>query len=251
MNLGWLVVAAVAGALLLPSGSNNAGAALPKKLEQLDGAEEIVELAKRAQLSDDWTTFLLAKSYVETGGTFKPLLARGRKQGTPANVKVNIDNAEQNAAKRAYDRLTEQGRLAVDLWPENSWTFGSGGLFGLIPASTIVGTYEKTPLINDRKVADPWTVFEPDHAVFLAIDYTRRLMKWAGYKSDPTWGNVYKGWKQPSNMGKDNDTTRRSVEAFRSALIAIGANPNLVNKRPSSIPDTLAVIRPMILGVTS
>ena len=112
----------------------------------------------------------------------------------------------------------------------------------------LVGTYEKSGMKDDPEIMDPWSVFDPAIAVFLAIDYNDRLMGWSGYQSEKTWGNLYKGWKQPSNMGKDNETTRRSVKAFREALAATGSNPNLADRKPTQIPDPMTAIRPLILG---
>lgn len=248
MKLPIAIIAAVAGAAIVAGSSSAKAGTLPSRLEGLDGAEEIVDISNRAGLPDDWIAFLLAKSYVETGGKFDPLLGRGRANGAPLNAKINKSQGEQAAAERAWDRLVDQGRLNPDLWPRESWIFGSGGLFALIPASVLVGTYEKSGMKDDPEIMDPWSVFDPAIAVFLAIDYNDRLMGWSGYQSEKTWGNLYKGWKQPSNMGKDNETTRRSVKAFREALAATGSNPNLADRKPTPIPDPMTAIRPLILG---
>ncbi len=243
------VIAAAAGVALLvasPSSGDSPRPIVDPSLENADGYELIVEYAEQAGIPADWRDFLLAKAWIESRGN--PLKGRGITDGAPSNAQIVISSSEATAAGKAYDRQIERGAIVGSVWGRKSWSFGSGGLFAMLPANAVVVAYRGTELQGVAEAYDPWSVFEPRKAIALAIAYNRSLSKWQGFKSDPTWENMHAGWRAPGNMGDPgNAGYQKSAENFREALAAVGIPQSFASKRvnfdgvPSAVQIYLAL----------
>ena len=227
------VIAAAAGVALLvasPSSGDSPRPIVDPSLENADGYELIVEYAAQAGIPDDLRDFLLAKAWIESRGN--PLRGRGTTDGAPSNAQIVISSSEAAAAGKAYDRQVERGAIVGSVWGRKSWSFGSGGLFAMLPANAVVVAYRDTELQGVAEAYDPWSVFEPRKAIALAIAYNRSLSRWQGFKSDPTWENLHAGWRAPGNMGKPESIGyQKSAANFREALAAMGLPASFASRR--------------------
>jgi hypothetical protein len=239
------VIAAAAGVALLvasPSSGDSPRPIVDPSLENADGYELIVEYAEQAGIPDDWRDFLLAKAWIESRGN--PLKGRGITDGAPSNAQIVSSSSEAAAAAKAYDRQVERGAIVGSVWGRKSWSFGSGGLFAMLPANAVVVAYRGTDLQGVAEAYDPWSVFEPKKAIALAIAYNRSLAKWQGFRSDPTWENLHAGWRAPGNMGSPGSTGyQKSAANFREALAAMGLPASFASKRVNfdGVPDAVQV----------
>jgi len=150
------VIAAAAGVALLvasPSSGDSPRPIVDPSLENADGYELIVEYAEQAGIPDDWRDFLLAKAWIESRGN--PLKGRGITDGAPSNAQIVSSSSEAAAAGKAYDRQVERGAIVGSVWGRKSWSFGSGGLFAMLPANAVVVAYRGTEL---QGVAEACTI---------------------------------------------------------------------------------------------
>ena len=243
------VIAMEAGAALVFAGSSSGDDPRPivdPSLENADGYELIVEYSERASLPDDWRDFLLAKAWIESRGN--PLKGRGTSEGAPSNADIVQSASEAKAAAQAYDRQVEKGAISNSPWGRKSWSFGSGGLWALLPANAIVVAYRGTELQGVAEAYDPWSVFDPKRAIALAIAYNLGLSRWQGFRSNPTWENMHAGWRAPGNMGDPGSAGyQKSAANFREALAAMGIPASFADKRvnfdgvPSAVQVYLAL----------
>ena len=176
------------------------------------------------------------------------LKGTGSTGGEPSNAHIVISSGEATAAGKAYERESVRGAIVGSVWGRKSWSFGSGGLFAMLPANAVVIAYRGTELQGVAEAYDPWSVFEPKKAIALAIAYNRSLSKWQGFKSDPTWENLHAGWRAPGNMGDPGSTGyQKSAANFREALAAVGIPQSFASKRvnfdgvPSAVQIYLAL----------
>ncbi len=229
------LLALAAGAVVLFARQGSADAVAPivdPSLDNADGYELIVEYASQADLPADWRDFLLAKAYIESRGN--PLRGRGIADGAPKNAQIVDDAKEARAAAQAYDRQVERGAIVGSPWGKKSWSFGSGGLFAMLPANAVVVAYRGTPLQGVAEAYDPWSVFEPRKAIPLAVAYNRSLMRWQRFKNDPTWENLHAGWRAPGNMdAPESEGYQKSAANFAEALNAMGIPQNFAQRRVS------------------
>jgi len=245
--LAIIAIGAGVALLLAPkAGGDSPTPIVDPSLETADGFELIVEYSDRAGIPDDWRDFLLAKAWIESRGN--PLRGRGITDGAPKNAQMIESSSEASAAGKAYDRQVERGAIVGSVWGRKSWSFGSGGLFAMLPANAVVVAYRGTDLQGVAEAYDPWSVFEPRKAIALAVAYNQSLRKWAGFKADPTWENLHAGWRAPGNMGDPQSVGyQKSAENFREALAAVGLPASFAKKRvrfedvPSAVDIYLAL----------
>jgi len=240
-----ITIALAAGAALLlasPAGGDDPRPIVDPSLEGADGYELIVEYAERGSLPDDWRDFFLAKAWIESRGN--PLKGRGDPDKAPKNADIVSSTIEARAAAKAYDRQVERGAIVGSPWGRSSWSFGSGGLWALLPANAVVVAYRGTDLQGLAEAYDPWSVFDPRRALPLAVGYNRSLMNWAGFKANPTWRNLHAGWRAPGNMGKPESVGyQKSNENLMEALRAMGIPESFADRKVSlaGVPDPVTL----------
>jgi hypothetical protein len=232
------VIAAAAGAALVfaSGGRTNGNAPRPivdPSLEGADGYELIVELSARGGLPSDWRDFLLAKAWIESRGN--PLRGRGTSDGAPKNAQIVEDASEARAAGNAYDRQIEKGAIVGSVWGRKSWSFGSGGLWAMLPANAVVVAFRNTELQGVAEAYDPWAVFEPRKAIALALGYSVSLLRWQGYRDNPTWETLHAGWRSPATMSNPGGAGyQKSAANLAAAISAMGLPSNFAQRTPTT-----------------
>ena len=123
-----LIALAIGATVHMKARKRREASGYPAKLEDLDGSpENIRALCADASLPEDWATFMVAKSYVES--RFNTYSARGVLPGVPVPpadlYKGGEYPGDAAAARSAYNRQIERGILSGSPWPAERYTFGS------------------------------------------------------------------------------------------------------------------------------
>lgn len=185
-----------------------------------------------AGLHKDWVTFYLGVAANESG--FQSNVVLGDPSIAPAGSKPSSRNAdlgmaESAAAKTAFQRAIEQGRLDCE-YPATRYTYGSAGWFAMLPANALAA-YDKTSL----SCRDPWLLLHPADQVVCAIEFARRLLGWPTYKANPTFLTLRQGWANPSRM--DDPAAIEAMRAkFGKHLGSIGIGASFMDKKPPALP---------------
>jgi hypothetical protein len=138
----------------------------------------------------------------------------------------NTSQGEAKAAKIAYERNRE--KFAQCGFPESRYTFGSGGLWGLLPASALAGL----PPCTDPLEA----VFDPILSTRAALAYAQRLQRWGSYRVAPSWAQISRGWAAPTLMdGTPAVLVARIDRDWRKHLQRIGLPASTADERPSEL----------------
>lgn len=162
--------------------------------------QRIRAMADAMGLDASWTAFLEAAAMGESG--LNTLAGAGIAADAPPWAKINERAAEATGARRAYDRNFE--RYYKDCpWEASRYTFGSGGLWALLPANGLAAFAGTSEICMD-----PWAVFEPAPAMAMVYRFLVALMGWSGFKEEPTWGNLRVGMRAPSYMGRPDEIAR-------------------------------------------
>lgn len=205
-------------------GGGGGGGSVPPMPEPLSGGQDDIRyLAEWAFLDEEWTIFL---EWVAKGeSNFNNLVGLGNPSLFPDWAKANKSMAEAAAAARGYER---NSYLKSCGWGASRYTFGSGGWFGLLPASA-VAAFKGTRY----ECIDPWSVFDPVASFVEALDYARRLVSnWSGFKKNPTWQNLRLGWGNPSEMGDPEALARVDGED----LEALGYPVSFMHRQVTPFP---------------
>ena len=132
-----LVGAAVAGLALVAvatGGASETGATTGVRPSD-GGLDELVSIMTGARLPQDWQIFLAAVAWGESRWNSDVGLGPNDHPGRPPWLRPSresrrLQEAEAKAALGAY--RSNLYRLAGP-WPEDRYTWGSGGLFGFLP----------------------------------------------------------------------------------------------------------------------
>lgn len=160
------------------------------------GLGDLMRLMERAQTPPDWQVFFAAVAHHESRWN---------------SSAWNQASSEVAASARAYDR--NKDRYSHCPWPASAYKIGSGGWFGLIPANALAAFWD-----TQLHCLSPNSIFDPVPSFAMAVDYARRLQRWGQFQVNPTWLNLNRGWKAPSNMGS---VVPGSDAALREALAAL------------------------------
>lgn len=167
------------------------------------GRAELERLLGLLPLDATQRTFLLFVAAGESG--FKILA-------------TNDSPGEAAAAGDIYDN--QSAHFESCGYPRSAWTWGSAGWFGLLVP---VGLWNlrKTPFA----CWDPRTyLYDPAQSITAAIANGRALQNWQGFKSNPTVGNLRRGWGWPSAMGPNTPGPEKRA-AYEARLVASGVAP--------------------------
>lgn len=170
---------------------------------------------------------------------------------------ASLQANEARAAEIGYDR--NQASYSKSPYPRARWVFGSGGWFGLLPATGLGFLRGKTQIVSPD--FDPWDVFDPWRSCVMYADYVRRITKlgqwqalpasernWLAIKRAGASLTVLSDWqatgdrakaihagvaKRLASMGIPASFAREPVPAFRSGFSAL----ELYNQRARAVPS--------------
>lgn len=219
----WIVGAAV----LLSAGAAKASYPVGKGSQQ--GLADLRRLARAAGLDDGWTTFLAAVAHHES--RWNNLAALGDPALMPPFAQPkNESKGEASAARAAYDNRVELHACGSP----SAYQFGSGGWFGLLPAYGV-----RAFRGSAYQCIHPYKVFEQEASIVMALGFAKRLMGYDGFKTEPTWANLNRGWKAPSRMGAPVSGTD---DRFYAALDALGVPRSFGLQRVTALPFDAAAL---------
>lgn len=194
------------------------------------GQEELRYLMEWAFLDPQWMAFLECQAKRESG--FNNFRGLGLPElfpewAKPTDTNFQTQQNEADAAAKGYER----NKYLHDCpWPRSRYVFGSGGWFGLLPA-TGVAVFRNTRYA----CIDPWSVFDPPASLVMAMGYADGLQNWKGFKKEPTWLNLRVGWGNPSKMG--NPSSMANVESkFGDRLESLGYPRSLMYNTVTPLP---------------
>lgn len=211
--IGVLAVGGLATATILGLLSSRASASTPAG----GGApayDQIRAMVGELGLGDDWADFFVALAWNES-------------RGNPEAI--NDSASEAKGAKKAFERnagaFVECGR------PDSDYTFGSGGLFGMIP--TYAALTFKAPQL--RCAPPRWIVTNPRASQAAAIGFANGLMQWARYNEAPTFGTLRAMWGNPS---RSLEEIAARLPKYEQHARKAGVDPAFLRRRPSDLELT-------------
>jgi hypothetical protein len=240
-----LMVAAAAVALLPFVAAQAAEAAEVPPAPGATTPARLYDAMRSAGVPSGVARFVAVVPVRETGGTYDPRLARGRREGAPAWARVNVDGSEAAAALRGYERNV--ARYPVGRIPAH-YTFGSGGLYGLLPSTALAGW----PADDEGIVyAHPWHVlFDVAASTASALRLVGRAWRYEAMRERPSMTNLRRFWAGTGYLVGANptDDERASYEAsaatLAAELVSAGLAPSLgqaeqlvVEPLPGFFPD--------------
>jgi len=214
-----LVGAAALGVALVAGGpTGGSGAANDAPIAEA-GLGDLVAVMDAAQLPEDWQIFLAAVAWGESRWNSDVGLGPNDHPGRPpwlrrSKASAGLQRAEAKAALRAYRH--NANRFAGSPWPEDRYTWGSGGYFGMLPAYAVINGFAATPQWIPQ--IDPWDVTDPIVSVVCAVGFARGLMRWRQFKQGGgTWLALRVGWGRPGSMaskGRQNQVRPKLARAL-------------------------------------
>lgn len=163
----------------------------PEPIETPSGLDHVRELFER-MVSEfgapaEILPLVLWQAMTESGGN--PLVGLGEPDhpGWPEFARPNmkasasLQRAETRAAERGHDRNIEWASKSPA--PASHWRFGSGGLFGFLPATALYPLRNKAILSSGE--VRPHDVFDSYRAVAFYVDYIRRVMRLPHFRNLP------------------------------------------------------------------
>lgn len=141
----------------------------------------------------------------------------------PRNAPRDQQIHESEAAAQAYDRNVES--YGESPYPRRMWIFGSGGAYGLLPASALA-PWRGTDALRRGKVT-PYDVFNPWRSTVFFVDYVHRLVKRSEFRSLPadhrTILALKRGMASPGLLTDTGEHEARSRTVRRRAIEAAAA----------------------------
>ena len=220
------------------SGGSSGGGGVPPSGPEQQGYARIRELGVLAGLAPAYRDFLVFCAYGESRGN--NLVGLGIPARYPPWTKTHADwlakgkpapsTAQSNEAKAARTGYNNNKAWLAGCWPEDFYTFGSGGWFGLLPSSGLA-VFRNTALACQH----PWSIFDPATSVIMAMGFIRRLRGWSQFKANPTMLALRVGWGAPSKMNDSAWLTERR-QRYRTHASALGLPVSFLDQVPPALP---------------
>lgn len=180
------------------------------------GAINVRALAARAGAPAIWQDFFEFTAFGESG--LRTAVGLGSSAGAPPWAEMHTSKGEVAASVKGYNN---NEAWLKPCWPKGAYTFGSGGLFALLPSSAL-SALKGTPYA----CAHPWSIFDPSAAMIYAAGYAHRIQGWSNYQS--TVLSMRVGWGNPSAMGKTPDP--KKVAKWGDHCEAVGLSRSFLDE---------------------
>lgn len=226
-----LVRPALSGVAPAPGPSGGTGK--PKGSAQIGQIRRLAETAERAGAPPGFATFAVAVAFTESGWK---------------NTAQNKTQHEVESSCRLYHGARKRGYFSGNPHPASDWCIGSGGWFGLMPATGLAAGGKNGPFAN----GNPRLVFDPAASVVMLASFVRAMV--IKYGAD-SWLAVRRGMASPGLVKDKAETHERSLgvrSRLEKALRMSGADPGFLFKRPdvSRQPDASELFRRLRAGTS-
>jgi len=153
---------------------------------------------------------------------------RGAPPWVPASKASMVARGkEAYAARVGYQRIKASRRAVWSSagWGSPSWSFGSGGLYGLLPSTgmaTVVRSDPSREWVVARK-ASPWDIFDPARGTACYVDFLRRVAKFSSVKR---WVDFKLAGASLATLGnQDGEVAQRIIARAPIIAVRAGLNP--------------------------
>lgn len=184
-------------------------------------AEKVRQLAYQVGAPPAWANMFALIARGESGGNALRML--GIKLGSPTWAEGGgssaVEKTEAEAARAVFD--SGKKHVAHCAWPVYDYSFGSGGLYAMLPMSGLKAFWG-TPL----ECLHPWTVFDEKIATIMAAHFARRLQTRAGYQG--TVWSLRRGWGVPGGMASASE---KKLAKWRGHCQDIGLPPSFLDTK--------------------
>lgn len=146
------------------------------------------------------------------------------------NLAVNDSKGEAAAACNLY-KANANTRYKNNPYPPEDFCFGTGGWYGLMPATALAGSFFRN--------SDPMLIFDPKASTVMLADFVRRVANGYWHKLPPEHRTLLtvRRFMVSNSVGLDwqetKDRSRFVRQNFASDLQARGYNPNVMYTRVS------------------
>lgn len=178
---------------------------------------DVRALAASAGAPQIYQDFFAMTAYGESKA--KTTVGLGIRTGAPPYVKINDSLNESRASVVAYDRNLS---WLAPCWARELYTFGSGGLFAMMPASAIAAFKNSA----SYRCVHPWSIFDPTPTMIYAAWMARRLQGWSNW--DGTVIGMRAGWASPSSM---HNVSAEKRKKWGDHCQAVGLPPSFLDKQ--------------------
>lgn len=208
----WTVVVAIAAGVAAAAIVTSRSTRSPRS-PSVPMTEGVRLMAHDVGLPDSW-------------GDFFALVAHGESEGN--HRAVNDSAREAEAARDAFER--SRARFSKCNNPEESYTWGSGGLFGFLPASAFAQ-------MKTGRCLSPHLILTPEVSLAAAVGFAGGLMRSPKFKAVPTWANLRAMWGWPAKGGdRERLANRRPIHEGHA--IAVGLPPSFLDQSPPPLAMT-------------
>lgn len=174
---------------------------------------DVRDLAERAGLPSEWGDFLAMVAHTESGRRPEA---------------VNDSASEAAKSEQGYQRIAD--RFSKCDHPDEAYTWGSGGLFGHMPAFAF-------SQFKRGRCLPPERLLEPEVSLAAAVGFANGLMGWPRYKATPTWLNLRAMWGAPFKGSNAQYLAARRPDYERHAK-AVGIPVSFLDQTPPALRVT-------------
>ena len=153
------------------------------------------------------------------------------------NASDSLRASESRAARTVYER--NESKYSQGPYPASRWTWGSGGLFGLLPGSGLAFARRGSGLDALRRGdLDPLDVFDPVRAVGMYANYVKGVMATDAYRSLPAdYQDVYAikrggaALSLISDYREEKERSQKIRDKMPNRVVRSGANERFLTQR--------------------
>jgi len=150
----------------------------------------------------------------------------------------NLQRGETEAAENIFARNRE--KYDQSPYPQEMWTFGSGGYYGLLPGSALGWSRDATDMNRALRpgLVHPYDVFDPFRSTVYYAAYVRGIMRNNAYQNlPPQHQNAYAikrggaALSLISDYQESKDRSKKIRERMDSRATFAGVSPAFLTKR--------------------